>query len=221
MRIALLPLRYPIVIAMLYLGGTLNSMWMWSGIALPSTSSTSFWRHSSRRILPIARRALPKNSFLRYFGRITTWYLQSHFTWAWLCQSLLMTVLLSPLRGLPREDRLSRTTQERQSLVNSHRQSRWISFDLADLRDRLRPLHAHEPLIEPAVEVRELVRVDAKLLQDGGVEVVDVEFVDDGGGAEFVGFADAGAALDAAAGHPHRKAVGVVIAAGALGVFGG
>src|SRR5690349_12641452 len=148
MRIALLPLRYPIVIAMLYLGGTLNSMWMWSGIALPSTSSTSFWRHSSRRILPIARRALPKNSFLRYFGRITTWYLQSHFTWAWLCQSLLMTVLLSPLRGLPREDRLSRTTQERQSLVNSHRQSRWISFDLIfrfacfpNFLTRLKPAH--------------------------------------------------------------------------------
>jgi hypothetical protein len=37
---------YPIVIAMLYRGGTLNSMWMWSGIAVPSTSSISFWRHA-------------------------------------------------------------------------------------------------------------------------------------------------------------------------------
>ena len=43
----------------------------------------------------------------------------------------------------------------------------------------------------------------------------------DGGAAEFVGLADADAALDAAAGHPHREAVGVVVAAGALGVFGG
>jgi hypothetical protein len=33
--------RYPIAIATLYRGGTLNSMWMWSGIALPSTNSMS------------------------------------------------------------------------------------------------------------------------------------------------------------------------------------
>ena len=39
--------------------------------------------------------------------------------------------------------------------------------------------------------------------------------------AELVGHADAVAALDAAAGHPHGKAVGVVVAAGALCVFGG
>src|ERR1700677_1562923 len=102
---------------------------MWSGMALPSTNSTSFCRHNSRRILPIARRVLPKNSFLRYFGKITTWYLQSHFTWAWLCHSF-MTVLLSPSGAFLKEDRLSRTTLERQSLLNSHRQSRWISYDL-------------------------------------------------------------------------------------------
>jgi hypothetical protein len=133
MRMALLPFKYPIVIAMLYFGGTLNSMWMWSGIALPSTSSTSFCRHNSRSIFPISRRALPKNSFFRYFGKITTWYLQSHFTWAWLCQSFI-TVLLSPFGAFLKEDRLSRTTQERQSLMNSHRQSRWISYDLLGRR---------------------------------------------------------------------------------------
>ena len=43
----------------------------------------------------------------------------------------------------------------------------------------------------------------------------------DGGAAEFVGLADADAALDAAAGQPHGEAVGVVVAAGALGVLGG
>ena len=41
-RVALLPFRYPIVMATLYLGGKLSSMWMWSGIALPSTNSISF-----------------------------------------------------------------------------------------------------------------------------------------------------------------------------------
>ena len=41
-----------------------------------------------------------------------------------------------------------------------------------------------------------------------------------GGAAQLVGLADADAALDAAAGQPHREAVGVVVAAGALGVLG-
>src|SRR5579863_7646240 len=104
---------------------------MWSGIALPSTSSRLFWRHRSRRISPIPFLNLPYNAFFRYFGKITTWYMQSHFTWAWLCQSLLMTVLLSPFGAFLKEDRLSQTTLERQSLMNSHRQSRWISYDLA------------------------------------------------------------------------------------------
>ena len=39
-------------------GGTLNSMWMWSGIALPSTNSISFWRHRFAKILPMPRRIL-------------------------------------------------------------------------------------------------------------------------------------------------------------------
>src|SRR5512143_2121777 len=62
-RVALVPFRYPIVIAMLYRGGTLNSMWMGSGIAFPSTSSISFWRHRSRRIWPMPRRIRPYNTW--------------------------------------------------------------------------------------------------------------------------------------------------------------
>ena len=53
------------------------------------------------------------------------------------------------------------------------------------------------------------------------MQVLDVEAVLDGGAAQLVGLADADAALDAAAGHPHGEAVGVVVAAGALGVLGG
>ena len=53
------------------------------------------------------------------------------------------------------------------------------------------------------------------------MQVLDVEPVVDGGAAQLVGLADADAPLDAAAGHPHREAVGVVVAAGPLGVLGG
>jgi hypothetical protein len=38
-----------------------------------------------------------------------------------------MTVLLSPQGAFLKEDRLSKTTLERQSLMNSHQQSWWIS----------------------------------------------------------------------------------------------
>src|SRR5262245_23162537 len=41
-RVALLPFRYPIVIAMLYRGGTLSNMWMWSGIAFDALPQPRF-----------------------------------------------------------------------------------------------------------------------------------------------------------------------------------
>src|SRR5512135_1363265 len=81
---------------------------MWSGMALPSTSSISFRRHNSRRMCPMPRRILPYNTLRRYFGRITTWYLQSHLTWAWLCQSFM--AVLPPLEAFLGEDRLTSTS---------------------------------------------------------------------------------------------------------------
>ena len=87
--------------------------------------------------------------------------------------------------------------------------------------DGFGPLDSHQLLIEAAVEIGEAVRVHAHLVQDGGVQALDVEGIFDGGAAQLVGPAHAHAALDAAAGQPHREAVGVVVAAGALFVFGG
>ena len=47
--------------------------------------------------------------------------------------------------------------------------------------------------------------VEAQQVQDGGVQVVDVDLVLDGVPAEVVGGSESHAALDAAAGQPHRK----------------
>ena len=55
--------------------------------------------------------------------------------------------------------------------------------------------------------------VEAEQVQDGRVQVVDVDLVLDGVVAELVGRAVDDAALEAAAGHPHREAERVVIAA--------
>src|SRR5579871_4908871 len=77
-----------------------------------------------------------------------------------------------------------------------------------ELLDRLGLLDADQFLIQPAVKIGQTVGVEAELMEHGGVQVADVELaVHDGGGAQLVGGADADAALDAAAGQPHRKAV--------------
>src|SRR5512135_2850659 len=38
-------------------------------------------------MVPICRPSLPEKTFRRYFGRITTWYVQSQRTWEKLCHS--------------------------------------------------------------------------------------------------------------------------------------
>src|SRR5438105_1947587 len=90
-----------------------------------------------------------------------------------------------------------------------------------DLPDRLGPLDPHELLVQAAVEVAESIGVEAELVQDRSMEALDVEPVRDGGAAELVGLADAGAARDAAAGQPHGEAVRVMIAAGPFLELGG
>src|SRR6185437_2628510 len=56
-------------------------------------------------------------------------------------------------------------------------------------------------------------RVQAEQTQDGGVDIGDVVAVLDRVETDFVGLAVGDAALDAAAGQPHREAVNVMIAA--------
>ena len=63
------------------------------------------------------------------------------------------------------------------------------------------------------LECRLIGVIEAEQVQDCGVQVVDVDFVVDGGEAKLVGGADHLPALDAAAGEPHRKAVMIVVAA--------
>ena len=63
----------------------------------------------------------------------------------------------------------------------------------------------------------ELVGIEAELFENRGVDVGDVVAILDGVEAELVGGAVDDAPLDAAAGHPHRKREGMVVAAvGAL-----
>ena len=70
------------------------------------------------------------------------------------------------------------------------------------------------------VGVGELLVIEAELVEDGGVDVVDVGFVDGGVVADFVGFAVAHAAFDAASGHPGGEAMRVVVTAGFGGFLG-
>ena len=51
------------------------------------------------------------------------------------------------------------------------------------------------------------------------MQMLHVEAIGDGRAAQFIGLADTRAALDSAAGHPHRESIRVVIAASALGIL--
>ena len=55
--------------------------------------------------------------------------------------------------------------------------------------------------------------IDAELVEDGGVEVADTDFVFDDVVGIFVGFAVSDAAFDTASGHPGGEALGVMVTA--------
>lgn len=76
------------------------------------------------------------------------------------------------------------------------------------------PAHIRQTLFPPLVKIRQRLVVHAHEAEDGGVDVVKVDFVFRGGEAEFVGAAVGHAAFDATACEPHAEAVGVVVAAG-------
>src|SRR5215216_2762140 len=97
MRIAAFPFNRPTAFATLYLGGMLRHKCTWSGIACPSTNSIPICSQSSRRILPMSLRSVPKIAFCRYFGTMMIWYRQYHRTWLWFCHS---RIVVSPSDGL-------------------------------------------------------------------------------------------------------------------------
>ena len=62
--------------------------------------------------------------------------------------------------------------------------------------------------------------VDAEAVEDGGVEIVDMDRILGDVVAEVVGFAVGDSALDTATGHPHAEVSGVVVPAiGLCGEF--
>ncbi len=63
--------------------------------------------------------------------------------------------------------------------------------------------------------------IEAHQVKDGGMKVVDMEFVFDGSKAEFIRGTNGLAAFDPAARHPHGETRGVVISAIAFFAHGG
>ena len=79
----------------------------------------------------------------------------------------------------------------------------WMTFPSTNVSRSLRP----------RCGIGQLVLIEAELVQDRGVDVAEVIGALDGVQADGVGGADDLPALDAAAGHPHREAEVVVVAA--------
>ena len=95
---------------------------------------------------------------------------------------------------------------------------------LYDLRRLLRPSgqdglddvagDVGEAETAPVVGIGELLVIKAEEVEDGGVEVMDIDLVHGGFVAEFVGLAMGDSALDPAAGEPSGEAMRIVIPAG-------
>src|SRR5262245_31607048 len=73
--------------------------------------------------------------------------------------------------------------------------------------------HPRQSLVEALVLERELLVVEAELVEHSSVEITDVDWVLHDVVREIVGFAVHGAALEAAARHPHREAPRMMVAA--------
>src|SRR6476469_7048277 len=73
--------------------------------------------------------------------------------------------------------------------------------------------HAGELLIETLALERKALVIEAQLVQHGRVEIADVDRIFGDVVREVVGLTEHCAAFEAAAGHPHREATRVMIAA--------
>src|SRR5579875_367292 len=69
------------------------------------------------------------------------------------------------------------------------------------------------PFLAAVVQQCELAVIESETVQDGSVDVVDMDAIFDGIKPDNVGGAVGDSAFDAAAGHPHGKAKRIVIAA--------
>ena len=74
-------------------------------------------------------------------------------------------------------------------------------------------IDVRQAVIATGVEVGELLMVEAHLMEDGGVEVVDVSLVRFDMKTEFIGRSMDGAAFDSPTRHPCREGRGMVVAA--------
>ena len=54
-------------------------------------------------------------------------------------------------------------------------------------------------MVQAVVEIGQAVGIESELVQDGGVQLLDLETVFDGGAADLVGFSVADAAFDSTA----------------------
>jgi hypothetical protein len=103
-RTALFPFKNPMVCAMLYFGGTLKHICMWSDLRFPSRNSSPRCLHRSFNISPTMRLNLPYSVLFRYFGAMTRWYLQSQRTCDKLCQSCIGSSSFRPYGAFPGEE---------------------------------------------------------------------------------------------------------------------
>ena len=127
----LFPLRNPMKLDTLILGGISTSMWIWSGHTSASIIVTPFHPHNSHKIFPISARFSLYNTFRRYFGANTIWYLQFQLLCAKLLLSFILNVLLLVSLAVARPQAHSTPkgvflSHSSLKLFSLHRHCRWL-----------------------------------------------------------------------------------------------
>src|SRR4029079_19529086 len=80
-------------------------------------------------------------------------------------------------------------------------------------------MHVGQAVIAALEAECELGMLQAQQMQDGRLQIVHMDWISDGAKAEFIGFAQGNAGLDAAAGQANGEGVDMMVAADRVAIF--
>ena len=90
-----------------------------------------------------------------------------------------------------------------------------------DLVDRFCSFDSNQALIEASMEVGKVVWIQAQLIENCGMQSLNMKTVCFRLTAKFICFTNTDTPLDTSASHPHSKPIGVMVSASSFSVLGG
>ena len=92
---------------------------------------------------------------------------------------------------------------------------------LQQLWDRFRAFDPHKFVVQASIEIRQPVGFESHFMEDGCVQMLDMQRFGNCCTAELIGFSNTGSPWHTTARHPHCESIGIMVATCTLGIFGG